>query len=375
MAGDRRLGDRHDRTLAGAGVIFGDDDDEAGHHEADQAADEQIRPDDRLAGDGSDLAPADDELRRDGEAEDRQHAGGDEALVEGAHNRVVGPELDEERADDRGHDAGRADRQRIHHRGQQRVCPAEEDRGEHHGRNHGHGVGLEQVGRHARAVADVVADVVGDGRRVARIVLGNSGFDLAHQIRADVGALGEDAAAETGEDRDQRGAEAERDQRVDHGAVGGRVAQNARQEAEVARDAEQREAGDQKAGHRARTEGDVEAAGERLGRRLRRAHVGPHRDVHADEAGRARQDRADGEARGDRPGEQQAEPDEHDNADSGDGGVLPPKVGLRAFADRARNLLHALRAGVGRHQATDRVNPIHDGQKSTQNDQTQKHGV
>ena len=44
---------------------------------------------------------------------------------------------------------------------------------------------------------------------------GNAGFDLADEIAADVGALGEDAAAETGEDRDQRGAEAERDQRVD----------------------------------------------------------------------------------------------------------------------------------------------------------------
>ena len=39
-------------------------------------------------------------------------------------------------------------------------------------------------------VADVVADVVlGDDRRVARIVLGNAGFDLADEVRADVGAL------------------------------------------------------------------------------------------------------------------------------------------------------------------------------------------
>ena len=83
----------------------------------------------------------------------------------------------------------------------------------------GHRIGLEQVGRHAGAVADIVADVVGDGRRVARIVLGNAGLDLADEVAADVGALGEDAAAETGEDRDQRGAEAERDQRVDDDAV------------------------------------------------------------------------------------------------------------------------------------------------------------
>ena len=102
----------------------------------------------------------------------------------------------------------------------------EEDRRQHHGGDRGHRVGLEQVGRHAGAVADVVADVVGDGRGIARIVLRDAGLDLADQIAADVGALGEDAAAETGEDRDQRSAEAERHQRVDDDAVVGLEAQD-----------------------------------------------------------------------------------------------------------------------------------------------------
>jgi hypothetical protein len=74
-------------------------------------------------------------------------------------------------------------------------------------------IGLEQIGGHAGAVADIVADIVGDHGGVAGIVLGDSGLDLAHQIGADVGGLGEDAAAETREDRDQRGAEGERRQR------------------------------------------------------------------------------------------------------------------------------------------------------------------
>ena len=98
-------------------------------------------------------------------------------------------------------------------------CAGEEDRRQHHGGDDGHRIGLEQVGRHAGAIADVVADVVGDGRGIARIVLRNAGLDLADEIAADVGALGEDAAAETGEDRDQRGAEAERHQRVDDDAA------------------------------------------------------------------------------------------------------------------------------------------------------------
>ena len=91
-------------------------------------------------------------------------------------------------------------------------APRKEDRGQNHGRDGGHRIGLEQVGRHAGAVADIVADIVGDGRRIAWIVFRNAGFDLADQIAADVGALGENAAAKPREDRNQRGAEAERHQ-------------------------------------------------------------------------------------------------------------------------------------------------------------------
>ena len=86
----------------------------------------------------------------------------------------------------------------------------------------GHDIGLEQIGGHAGAVADIVADIVGDRRRVAGIVLGNSGLDLADQVGADVGRLGEDAAAETGEDRDRARRRSESaTRRVDDGAVAG----------------------------------------------------------------------------------------------------------------------------------------------------------
>ena len=98
-----------------------------------------------------------------------------------------------------------------------RLRAGEEDGAEQHGRDDGHGVGLEQVGGHAGAVADIVADVVGDHGRVAGVVLGNAGLDLADEVGADVRALGEDAAAEPGEDRDQRGAEGQADQRLQHG--------------------------------------------------------------------------------------------------------------------------------------------------------------
>ena len=50
---------------------------------------------------------------------------------------------------------------------------------------------------------------------VAGIVLGDARLDLADQVGADVGGLGEDAAAEPREDRDQRRAERQRGQRLD----------------------------------------------------------------------------------------------------------------------------------------------------------------
>jgi hypothetical protein len=78
---------------------------------------------------------------------------------------------------------------------------------EHHRRDDRADVRLEQVGAHARDVADVVADVVRDDGRVARVVLGDAGFDLADEVGADVGGLRVDAAADAREQRDRGGAE------------------------------------------------------------------------------------------------------------------------------------------------------------------------
>src|SRR4029450_6932868 len=94
---------------------------------------------------------------------------------------------------------------------------------------------------HAGALASVCPDVVGNDPGVARIVFGNAGFDLADEVAADVSTLGEDAAAETGEDRDQGSTEAERDQRVDHDTVVGLEAHDLGQIGEIDGDTEQRQ--------------------------------------------------------------------------------------------------------------------------------------
>jgi hypothetical protein len=110
---------------------------------------------------------------------------------------------------------------------------------QHHGGADGDDIGLEQVGGHAGAVADIVADVVGDHGRVAGVVLGDAGLDLADEVGADVGGLGEDAAAETREDGDERGAEGERDERVDDFAAVGSCAGDFDEIVEEAGDGEQ----------------------------------------------------------------------------------------------------------------------------------------
>ena len=124
--------------------------------------------------------------------------------------------LHEERPEDRGDHADEGDRQREHQQlddaGDRSASVGGDAAGEGDERDRGDdraGVRLEQVGAHAGDVADVVADVVGDGGRVARVVLGDARLDLADEVGADVGGLGVDAAADAREQRDRRGAEAE----------------------------------------------------------------------------------------------------------------------------------------------------------------------
>ena len=254
-----------------------------------------------------------------------------------------------QRPDDRGDDRDAADHQRED-RDLAGVVGGEGEDAEQHHRDRGDRVGLEQVGGHAGAVADVVADVVGDHRRVAGIVLGDPGLDLADQVGADVGGLGEDAAAEPGEDGDQRATEAEADQRVDRLLVG---AAGDHQDPEVAGDPEQRQADDQQAGDRAALEGDVERRRHAAAGGLGDARVGPHRDVHADEAGGAGEDGADHEADRGLPvlEDQQHHGDRH--RDGGDDRVLAVQVGLGTLLHGASRFpasgrcLRAWRAGAG----------------------------
>ena len=233
VAGLRGLGGLLDRVEARRGVVVGDEEQQRGDGEADQRAEVQVADRGREDVDvGRRRREAVHHPLRDRVERDRgDDAGGDQALVERALD-VAGRRLDGERADDRGDDRHAAEHERVQ-RDLRVVLAGERQDAEQHDRDGGHDVGLEEVGRHAGAVADVVADVVGDHGRVARVVLGDAGLDLADEVGADVGALREDAAAQTGEDGDQRAAEADADERVDGLLL--RLVEDRRQQAVVGR--------------------------------------------------------------------------------------------------------------------------------------------
>ena len=343
VAGLRGPGDRLDRVPARARVELGDRDEQERNREADQ----------RRAVELPEAEAALVERQRDGdEAEGREPGRDDHALVESVDDRAVLADLGEVDADYGGEDRDAAERER-----EERQVPEREGRPEQHHRDGGDRVGLEQVGRHARAVADVVADVVGDHGRVARVVLRDARLDLADEVSSDVGGLREDAAAEAREDRDQRPAEGEADQVVDRRLLA--VVEDAGEDPVVAGHAEQAEAHDEQAGDRAGAERHLEGRAQAALRRLRRAHVRANGDVHADEARGGGENRADREADRRPPAELVVEADheERHEGDARDRQVLPAEVRRGALLHGAGDLLHPLGAGGLAQQPGREVEP------------------
>jgi hypothetical protein len=177
-----------------------------------------------------------------------------------------------------------------------------------------------------------------------RVVLRDARLHLADQVGADVRGLGEDAAAQPRKDGDERRAEGERGQRLGDDVPilldRDRAPTRPGQVPVEPGDGEEAEARHQHARDRARAERGGEPALERAARRLRRANIGAHRDVHADIARHARQHGAEQEAHG-RYAAQGGEHDHgDDHADDGDGGILPAQIGLGALLDGRRDVLH-----------------------------------
>ena len=226
-------------------------------------------------------------------------------------------------------DADRGDDQRI-----KRAGALEGDA--RHGHAQGEGgddrayVGLKQVGAHAGHVAHVVAHVVGDDGGVARVVLGDTDLDLADEVGADVGRLGVDAAADTREERDGRGAQREAEHIAE---IIGDVNKAAAQEAQT---------DDAHAHDRAAGEGDREGlVHTALHRGVRGTDVGAGGHPHAEEAGCDRKQRAEQKAdRGpdiDKDRDQRKEHNDEDREDL----ILGGQKSVGALGDGGGDLLHA----------------------------------
>ncbi len=182
---------------ARARVVLGDGDERERDHQADQRGHVELPEVEGAVVEGESYG---------NESDRREHRGDGDRLVERVHDRAAAADAGEPDPDHRRDDRDAAERERV-----EREPAGREGRAKEHDCNRRDRVGLEEVGRHSRAVADVVAYVVGDHRGVPRVVLGDPGLDLADEVGADVGGLRVDAAAEPGEDRDQRAAEGEAD--------------------------------------------------------------------------------------------------------------------------------------------------------------------
>ena len=254
---------------------------------------------------------------------------------------------------------------------------------------------FEQVRATAGAVADVVADEVGDDARVAGVVLGDALLDLADEVRADVRGLGVDAAAELGEERDERGAEAEADDE-ERGLGDGDLADEGRVGGEDAPHAEERQRDDEEARDGPAAHRHLDRLDEAAARCRCRPNVGLDRDEHADDPRRHRARGADEE------GEAGHDPDRQARRASGTSATsavstMPMTTPMttapttaripivvywrrmkrgRAFVDGAGDVLHRLGPGVARQDVPGEIDREQDGDDAGgQDDQLQRTGV
>ncbi len=323
----RCTGDGTDGPELRAGEEFGDGNDQDGDHDADDGAPEQVE---HRVVEVAEVSAVVEQHGDQQEARERDDGGDDEPSVQRAHDPCTSPHPHEERSDDRGDDAHRAEHQRVEHEHQVRLAAdLVQQAAEQHRRHRRDRVRLEKVRCHTGAIADVVTDVVGDDRRVAWVVLGNARLELPDQVGADVGSFGVDAAAETCKDRDQRCAECKADERVE-------VLEDPVGESHP----DQSESDDEEARHGTASERDLESGVDAASSRFSGSQVGAHRDVHPDVPGGAAEDGADQEEDAGLPPERERQEDEDDRADPGDDRVLAVEVRGRALLDRFGDLLH-----------------------------------
>ena len=222
-----------------------------------------------------------------------------------------------------------------------------DSRAQNDGRDKRDFITLEHIGGHARAVAHVIAHVVGNRGGVARIVFRNARFHFADQVRAHVSGFGEDAAAHAHEECGQRAAEAEANQ-DQHGFLTEDQKHQAR--------ADQPQADRHHTRYCARPKRGFQCAFERSARLIGGALIGNRRHAHAHVPGHVRRHDAQNEKHryarslGCAVPKRRLAPiqKEQQNGDYNDerqhGFYLLSQVSQRAITDGLADFLHLLRS-------------------------------
>ncbi len=225
-----------------------------------------------------------------------------------------------------------------------RIFHAQQDEGDQ--RHASHAVSFEAVGAGANRVARVVAGAIGDDARVARVVFLDLEDDL-HQVGADVGDLGEDAAGDTQRGRAQRLADSEADEAL-AGVVSRNEQQNAKHDEQLDRDQHHADAhaGLQRNGvNRIRLAAQSGKCGARIGVGVD-ANTEPRHAVAADDTDDAEQkndrqgnrDRLTGNRR--QPSEVSQDDDRDERPQDHQELALGDQVGLAGFVDQVGDVAH-----------------------------------
>ena len=322
-------------------IIFGNDDHQSGKHQADKCCQIQVHGRNLQATYSSAIREhhGGNRIERDG----RDGASHAQTTVQGIHDLTAVARLDKEGSNNGSNDGNATKNQRIKNRVVTRT--GDHEPSQEHGRHHGNGVGLEQVCRHTGAVAHVVTHVVGDNGRVARVILRNTGFHLAHDICAHISTFGEDAATQTGEDGNQRATKGKPHQRMN------RITHTHHKEDAVETcHPQQSQAHYQHAGDSATAEGNLHGGIQAVIGGFSGTYVGAHGDIHADITCQTGKYGADGKAGRRGPAQKDADKNEQHHAHSTNGGVLAVEVGGSPRLHSSCNLVHSfVTSGLGQY--------------------------
>ena len=225
-------------------------------------------------------------------------------------------------------------------------------------RQHGAAIALVEVGTHTGHVAHVVAHVVGNGCGVARVVLGDVGLHLTHDVGTHVGSLRVDTATHTGKQGLRRSTHTEGQHRGgdgDEAVALVEIVQYNKPDGDV----EQTETHHRETHHGTRTEGNLQTCIQTLTGSVGRTGRGVGGGLHAEETCQSGEETSREEGKR-HPGilyvqavcHEGKEGTEHHKHD-GDDLVLLFQIGHSAIAHIECNFFHTRRTLVGRHHLTE----------------------